>query len=270
VKLAGQDQLPSDRKLLIRALLSLGQVHSGMARVPEADAAFEEAVEIARRALPSGVVPVASRRLLADVEMGFGLHLLRAGQRSRAAELALRRAELLRAQLVKELPNSQPDRRDLAQARQQFAAALRTQQKKKEAIPLLEQAEGDMKILSEGNKDSAEERAGLLRVKADLALVRGQLAEAVQFAEQLAALKEANSSARCDAAAILTLCAAASTKDTAGAHTERALQFLQELVKRFPHDFRLADRLQHDPDFQSLRQHPEFQKVRNQMPQERN
>jgi WD40 repeat protein/tetratricopeptide (TPR) repeat protein len=256
---------PAGRVLLIRGLVQMGSVLSGLDRAAEAEAAFEEALQEARRPLSAGSASPDQRRLLADAETAFGLHLLRAGQRPRAAELAFRRALPLREQLVKELPESEAVRGDLAEIRQKLAAALLVEKNNKEAVPLLEKAGADWQALAERHPDAVAYRASRLRVQADLARAGGKPEEAARLAEQFATLTGADGDALADAAAILALCAAGATDEAARAHAGRAVQVLQELVKKSPHDFRLADRLRHDPDFQSLRQRPEFQKLRDQM-----
>jgi WD40 repeat protein len=264
-KFADELSAKSDLATHLNIFAAMARKHGKNA---EAEAAYEEALEIAKTMVAKDPEIVGRREDLAAIYHNYALFLLEVGQRPLAAESGFRHSLEIAQKVIGELANKPAARRNLANSHLCLGRALFAQGRTREAGEEFLEAQSEWKKLHEKYPDVAEYEAKLIVTGAERDLARGRHAEATKAAATVLAVKGVEADDLYEAVCFLGRCmrvaagddklAAEKRHELAEDNATRAVALFAEAVKR---GWRDAAILAIDPDLAPLRDRPEFKKV---------
>jgi tetratricopeptide (TPR) repeat protein len=262
--------VPAYRHELAQSLSNQGVLLTKRDQPTEAEAAYRDAIVLLKQLVTDFPTVTEYRQLLGRSYSNLG-YLLKDTDKLQEAEEAYRAGIALQQQLVDEFPNVPDYHNDLAGTIGNLAQLLGQRKQFAEARGLLERAEPHHQAALKANPNNPIYRQYDVNNRATLAWVIASLGDHVrasQLADQLLALHwEPATEASC-AGMILAVCIRAAEQDDKlsetqrqtliRSYTEQALDRLRQAVASGYKDF---GQFKKDPAYDSLRSHPEFQKL---------
>jgi tetratricopeptide (TPR) repeat protein len=248
-------------------LAEVASLNARMGKLAEADAAYEEALEVVRTLVRRDPKLPMSRFQLAGILHNQGKFLDLYLDRPLTAELQFRKAEQLLEELVDSAPRVRLYRRDLANTRALLAEALLRQGKRLPALSAFQKALKSWESYAKDYPKWSENRFQILSCKALIALLRNQRDEVLRLADEMTKADRPKERSGYEAAVVL-IRLAERTDDKAEREKvlAQAVQYLQQTLK--DRDVSPAN-LRLDPQFKLLHDRDDFKKLTASVPKDK-